>query len=106
MPSGSAKKKKKWHLAEAMDFLQPWTGSCRKISSSLSSSETQDSAVPSALTSNDDQDETQTPIAQSPSAHTPTESAIGSDVSAGSVGGEFVPKKRKKKLRPKWLLLR
>lgn len=36
MPSGSAsKKKKKWHLADAMEFLLPWTGPSRKMSSSL-----------------------------------------------------------------------
>lgn len=35
MPSGSGQKKKKWHLADAMQFLQKHTGPFRKMSSNL-----------------------------------------------------------------------
>lgn len=38
MPSGSGQNKKKWHLAEAMSFLQPFVGSCRKVTSNLAPS--------------------------------------------------------------------
>uniref|UniRef100_A0A1B6C497 MADF domain-containing protein n=2 Tax=Clastoptera arizonana TaxID=38151 RepID=A0A1B6C497_9HEMI len=31
MPTGVVSKKKKWHLADAMQFLMPWTGPCRKL---------------------------------------------------------------------------
>lgn len=36
IPSGSGQKKKKWHLADAMGFLDPYTGPCRKMTSNLS----------------------------------------------------------------------
>lgn len=37
MPSGS-KPKKKWHLFDAMNFLQPWTGTTRKMTGNLDDS--------------------------------------------------------------------
>lgn len=37
-PSGSAAKKKKWHLADAMSFLENYAGSQKKMISNLSAS--------------------------------------------------------------------
>ncbi|RZF43699.1 hypothetical protein LSTR_LSTR010781 [Laodelphax striatellus] len=37
-PSGSMQLKKKWHLFDAMSFLQPWIGTTRKMTGSLDDS--------------------------------------------------------------------
>uniref|UniRef100_A0A1B6E1F7 BESS domain-containing protein n=1 Tax=Clastoptera arizonana TaxID=38151 RepID=A0A1B6E1F7_9HEMI len=47
MPSGSVSKKKKWHLADAMEFLLPWTGPSRKTSGISDKSLDPDTASPS-----------------------------------------------------------
>lgn len=39
-PSGSAAKKKKWHLADAISFLSNYSGSQRKIISNISAPNT------------------------------------------------------------------
>lgn len=87
MPSGSGQKKKKWHLADAMEFLQPWAGSQRKMTGSLSNPMQPSATQPLAENMTQDSEAEITPA---------NESTIESDASKGCEV-EFIPKKIKSK---------
>lgn len=50
MPSGSGQKKKKWHLAHAMEFILPWAGPSRKMTGNLNKPVDPETPSPSTST--------------------------------------------------------